>query len=133
MTTTTVELTQAAPAAPATRTAVEIRGVSKAFATTGGAPWARARTDRRVALEPIDLDIAERSVTGIVGVNGSGKSTLIRILATLMTPDTGSVRIFGHDVEREARAVRGRINRVSVDAAFFKMLSPWENLLYSAR
>jgi ABC-2 type transport system ATP-binding protein len=72
-------------------------------------------------------------VTGIVGVNGSGKSTLIRILATLIVPDTGTVRIYGHDIARDAHLVRSHINRVSVDAAFFKMLSPWENLVYAAR
>jgi ABC-2 type transport system ATP-binding protein len=66
-------------------------------------------------------------------VNGSGKSTLIRILATLMVPDTGTARVFGHDVVAEAGTVRRHINRVSVEAAFFKELSPWENLLYAAR
>jgi len=72
-------------------------------------------------------------VFGIVGPNGSGKSTLIRILSTLLIPDAGSAHIFGHDVVREYGAVRRLINRVSVDAAFFKGISAWENLRYAAR
>jgi ABC-2 type transport system ATP-binding protein len=79
------------------------------------------------------MEMATGAITGIIGVNGSGKSTLIRILATLMVPDTGTARIFGHDVVRDADTVRRHVNRVSVEAAFFKELSPWENLLYAAR
>src|SRR5438105_15336342 len=79
------------------------------------------------------MEMSTGAITGIIGVNGSGKSTLIRILATLMVPDTGTARVFGHDVVAEAGTVRRHINRVSVEAAFFKELSPWENLLYAAR
>jgi len=68
-----------------------------------------------------------------LGPNGSGKSTLIRILSTLVLPDSGDARIFGLDVVDDAMAVRRYINRVSVDAAFFKKLSAWENLSYAAR
>jgi ABC-2 type transport system ATP-binding protein len=71
--------------------------------------------------------------TGIIGPNGSGKSTLIRILSTLLIPDTGVARVFGSDVVREARVVRRHVNRVSVEAAFYKQLSAWENLVYAAR
>ena len=52
---------------------------------------------------------------------------------TLLTLDSGRVEVFGHDVERDEMAVKRLINRVSVDAAFFKKLSPHENLLYAAR
>jgi len=113
--------------------AVELRGVSKRFRTSGGAlPWRRSRSEK-VALHSTDLCVEYGSVTGIIGMNGSGKSTLVRILATLMLPDTGWARVFGHDVVNEAAAVRRHVNRVSVEASFFKSLSPWENLLYSAR
>ena len=71
-------------------------------------------------------------VYGILGANGGGKSTLIRLVSTLLTLDTGRVEVFGHDVERDEMAVKRLINRVSVDAAFFKKLSPHENLLYAA-
>ena len=69
----------------------------------------------------------------MLGSNGSGKSTLIRLISTLLLPDDGKIEVFGHDVEREERAVQRLINRVSVEAAFFRKLSPMENLLYSAR
>jgi ABC-2 type transport system ATP-binding protein len=113
--------------------AVELRGVSKSFRTSSGVlPW-RRNAKHKVALHATDLVVAHGSVTGIIGMNGSGKSTLVRILATLMLPDTGSASIFGLDVVRDAAAVRRHVNRVSVEASFFKSLSPWENLLYSAR
>ena len=114
--------------------AVELRGVSKRFRTRpGGVPWRRGAVVEKTALHALDMEMASGAITGIIGVNGSGKSTLIRILATLMVPDTGTARIFGHDVVRDAGTVRRHINRVSVEAAFFKELSPWENLLYAAR
>ena len=71
--------------------------------------------------------------TGSSGANGSGKSTLIRLISGLLTLDSGRVEVFGHDIEREEMAVKRVINRVSVDAAFFKKLSPMENLLFAAR
>jgi ABC-2 type transport system ATP-binding protein len=107
--------------------------VSKRFRTSSGAlPWTRRSRDK-VALHSTDLRVEYGGVTGIIGMNGSGKSTLVRILATLMLPDTGSAHVFGHDVVHDAAAVRRHVNRVSVEASFFKSLSPWENLLYSAR
>jgi len=86
-----------------------------------------------VALEELDLTVEAGGVTGILGPNGSGKSTLIRILGTLLTPDSGKATVFGWDVVAQPLSVRRHINRVSVEAAFFKELSPWENLLYAAR
>src|SRR5205823_11827028 len=98
-----------------------------------GAAWWRSTSTHKVALEPLSLDIASGGVTGIIGPNGSGKSTLIRILATLLTPDVGTAQVFGHDVVTRAASVRRHVNRVSVEAAFFKELSPWENMVYAAR
>jgi ABC-2 type transport system ATP-binding protein len=77
--------------------------------------------------------VQHKEIFGILGANGSGKSTLIRLVSTLLVPDTGNVTVFGHDVIREEMAVKRLINRVSVDAAFFKKLSPMENLMYAAR
>jgi ABC-2 type transport system ATP-binding protein len=117
-------------------TAVELRGVAKRFSQRRrpkGAPWWRSTHTQKVALSPLSLDIASGGVTGIIGPNGSGKSTLIRILATLLTPDSGTARVFGDDVVKQAASVRRHINRVSVEAAFFKELSPWENMVYAAR
>src|SRR6185503_9272223 len=69
----------------------------------------------------------------ILGANGSGKSTLIRLVSGLLTLDQGRVSVFGFDIERDEMEVKRLINRVSVDAAFFKKLSPMENLLFAAR
>jgi len=86
-----------------------------------------------VAINDVSIRIERGEIYGILGANGSGKSTLIRLFSTLLTLDTGRVEIFGHDIERDEMAVKRLINRVSVDAAFFKKLSPFENLIYAAR
>ncbi len=113
--------------------AIEVRGISKRFRRTGARlPWQKPVSDK-VALAELDLTVAAGAITGVIGPNGSGKSTLIRILATLTVPDSGTARVFGCDVVEEAAQVRRFINRVSVEAAFFKEMSPWENMLYSAR
>ena len=85
------------------------------------------------AINDVSLRIQRGEIYGVLGANGSGKSTLIRLVSTLLTLDTGKVEVFGHDIEREEMAVKRVINRVSVDAAFFKKLSPLENLAYAAR
>jgi ABC-2 type transport system ATP-binding protein len=85
------------------------------------------------AVNDVSMRIERGEIYGILGANGSGKSTLIRLFSTLLTLDTGTVTVFGHDIERDEMAVKRMINRVSVDAAFFKKLSPYENLAYAAR
>ena len=86
-----------------------------------------------MAINDVSLRIERGEIYGVLGANGSGKSTLIRLFSTLLTLDTGRVEVFGHDIERDEMAVKRMINRVSVDAAFFKKLSPFENLAYAAR
>ena len=86
-----------------------------------------------LAVDDVSLRITRGEVYGVLGANGGGKSTLIRLVSTLLTLDAGRVEVFGHDIEREEMAVKRLINRVSVDAAFFKKLSPAENLMYAAR
>ena len=86
-----------------------------------------------VAVNDVTISIRRGEIYGILGANGSGKSTLIRLVSTLLTLDGGRVEVFGHDIERDEMAVKQLINRVSVDAAFFKKLSPHENLAYAAR
>jgi ABC-2 type transport system ATP-binding protein len=86
-----------------------------------------------VALDDVTLTIARGECVAVLGQNGSGKSTLVRLLSTLLLPDGGSARVFGHDVVRDERAVRGIVNRVSVEASFFKKMSAAENLSYAAR
>lgn len=116
--------------------AIEIRGVRKAFRRRERdalAPWWRRGWKDTVALHELDLTVEPGGVTGILGPNGSGKSTLIRILGTLMTPDAGTAKVFGWNVVTQGLEVRRHINRVSVEAAFFKELSPWENMVYASR
>jgi ABC-2 type transport system ATP-binding protein len=86
-----------------------------------------------VAINDVSLRLEHGGTIGILGANGSGKSTLIRLISGLLTLDEGRVEVFGHDLVREEMAVKRLINRVSVDAAFFKKLSPMENLLFAAR
>jgi ABC-2 type transport system ATP-binding protein len=85
------------------------------------------------AIGDVSLRLERAGTIGILGANGSGKSTLIRLVSGLLTLDEGRVEVFGHDIEREEMTVKRLINRVSVDAAFFKKLSPMENLLFAAR
>ncbi len=85
------------------------------------------------AVREVSFRVAEGEIFGVLGPNGSGKSTLIRLIATLLLPDEGRITVFGHDVVNQALAVQRLINRVSVEASFFKKLSPMENLLYGAR
>ena len=92
------------------------------------------KTSRQViAVNKVSFEVEEGEIFGVLGPNGSGKSTLVRLIATLLLPDEGSVTVFGHDVVRQALAVQKLINRVSVEASFFKKLSPMENLIYGAR
>lgn len=116
--------------------AVVIDGVSKIFRKPH-ALWhhnkegAKKREIR--AVDDVSLTVKRREIVGILGANGSGKSTLIRMLSTLLLPDSGHVSIFGYDVVKDERKVQRLINRVSVEASFFKKLSPMENLIYAAR
>ena len=86
-----------------------------------------------IAVNEVSMSIRRGEIYGILGANGSGKSTLIRLVSTLLTLDGGRVEVFGNDIERDEMKVKQLINRVSVDAAFFKKLSPHENLAYAAR
>lgn len=75
------------------------------------------------AVDRLTFHVEPAEIFGILGPNGSGKSTLIRLISTLLLPDEGCITVFGHDVVKERFQVRKLINRVSVDAAFFKGLS----------
>jgi ABC-2 type transport system ATP-binding protein len=88
---------------------------------------------RSAALDAVSFTIGRGECVAVLGQNGSGKSTLVRLLSTLLLPDGGSARVFGHDVVRQERAVKRLVNRVSVEASFFKKMSARENLAYAAR
>ena len=106
--------------------ALLIEGLSKSFVVGRNRKPVAAITD-------VDLRLERGDIHGILGANGSGKSTLIRLISGLLTLDKGRVEIFGLDIERDELKVKRLINRVSVDAAFFKKLSPMENLMFAAR
>jgi ABC-2 type transport system ATP-binding protein len=111
---------------PTAMPALVIDGVSKRFVVG-------RKKKPVVAISDVSMRLERGDVQGILGSNGSGKSTLIRLICGLLTLDEGRVEVFGHDIERDEMAVKRLINRVSVDAAFFKKLSPMENLLFAAR
>src|SRR6266576_6703572 len=121
-----------------TKDAVVIDSVSKIFKKSRPLvrlPWKEYKEVKREvhAVDNVTMTVKRREIMGILGANGSGKSTLIRILSTLLIPDSGLVTIFGYDVVKDERTVQRLINRVSVEASFFKKLSPMENLIYAAR
>ena len=95
---------------------------------------ARGRARRLVsALDDVTVSVGRRETVAVLGQNGSGKSTLVRVLSTLLLPDGGRASVFGHDVVTAAPEVRRLVNRVSVEASFFKRMSAAENLSYAAR
>jgi len=112
--------------------AVEVHDLRKEFRR-------RDRSGGRFARKPwpalvdVTFTIERGECVAILGQNGSGKSTLVRLLATLLINDGGEARIFGHDAFHEERAIRRLVNRVSVEASFFKKMSAAENLSYAAR
>jgi ABC-2 type transport system ATP-binding protein len=105
---------------PQSTPAVETSGLVKTFGTTR-------------AVDGVDLSVPTGSVYGVLGPNGAGKTTTIRILATLLRPDAGSARVFGHDVVADADAVRYRVSLTGQYAAVDNELTGRENLVLLAR
>ena len=129
-------------------TAILAREIYKRFNTPGLQIWGRtSRLSLKasghaalsypalvvVAVDHVSFTVQEGEIFGIAGDRESGKTTLIRLLATVLQPDEGELQIFGLDAIRQPRQVSRLVNRVSVEASFFKKLSPIENLLYNAR
>lgn len=86
-----------------------------------------------VAVDQVSFNVKVGEIFGVLGPNGGGKSTLIRLISTLMIPDKGKITVLGFNVVKQPMQVQQQINRVSVEAFFFKKLSPLENLMYGAR
>jgi ABC-2 type transport system ATP-binding protein len=120
--------------------AVEVRDLRKEFRRRTKAKDEsrfKRRFGRRYstmpALRDVTFTMRRGECVAILGQNGSGKSTLVRLLSTLLLHDGGSAHVFGYDVFSEQRAVQRLVNRVSVEASFFKKMSAAENLGYASR
>lgn len=119
-------------------TAILCQNVWKTFLEpmNGSRSWSNfflGRKKKVSAVQGASFEVQRREVFGLLGPNGSGKSTLIRMISTLLYPDQGTLSIFGYDAIKEQHKIRPFINRVSVEASFFKKLSAMENLRYAAR
>ena len=112
------------PAAATRNPALQARDIVKRFRSSG--------KDVR-AVDGVSLAVARGEIYALLGANGSGKSTLIRVFSTLLEADEGSVTVFGLDIRKDELEVKRLINRVSVEASFFKKLSAMENLVYAGR
>jgi ABC-2 type transport system ATP-binding protein len=82
----------------------------------------------QVVLDGVDLEVAPGTVYALLGPNGAGKTTTVHILSTLLRPDAGSARVAGHDVVREAKAVRAAIGVTGQFSAVDSLMSGEENL-----
>lgn len=100
--------------------AIEAHGLVKVFG------------DNR-AVDGVDLQVATGSIYGVLGPNGAGKTTAIRMLATLLRPDGGSAKVFGHDVVKEPQIVRQLIGVTGQYASVDESLSATENLVIFSR
>lgn len=105
--------------------ALDLRNIEKRFK--------KSRNEYSYALKSVSFTLNRGEVLGILGPNGSGKSTLVRVISTLTLPDAGTVEVFGIDAVQRPKEVQRYMNRVSVEASFFKKLSSLENLLFGAK
>jgi ABC-2 type transport system ATP-binding protein len=93
----------------------------------------RKRFGATVALDGLDLAVPAGAILGVLGPNGAGKTTVVRILTTLARPDDGTARVAGHDVVREADAVRRKIGVAAQNASVDEILSGRQNLVMIGR
>jgi len=104
----------------------------KALIVDGVSKYFRTRGKLIEAVKKVSFEIEKGEIFGLLGPNGSGKSTIVRMVSTLLIPDEGKIEVFGYDVVKNPKRVQSVINRVSVEASFFKKLSAMENLLFTA-
>ena len=107
--------------------AIDARDVAKTFR----AGWIRRRDT--IALRGVSLAVPRGAIVGVLGPNGAGKTTLLSIFATLLTPDRGTVTILGHDLVRDAAALRRRLNMASGRPSFLWSLRVAEIIAFYGR
>jgi ABC-2 type transport system ATP-binding protein len=100
--------------------AIEATGLTKSFGETR-------------ALDGMDLQVPAGTVYGVLGPNGAGKTTAVRVLATLLRPDGGTAKVFGHDVLKEADEVRAKVSLTGQYASVDEDLTGVENLVLLGR
>jgi heme exporter protein A len=87
----------------------------------------------RVALSKISFSVPEGHTLVVLGPNGAGKTTLLKVLATLLRPHAGSVRVLGSELPAEAWKVRGRVGYLGHEPLLYKSMSARENLAFNAK
>jgi len=85
------------------------------------------------ALDGVSFTVGEGEIFGLVGPNGAGKTTMLRIIATLLLPTSGSVKVFGYNVTREADKIRPLISYLAEDSGTYRNLSGYEYLSIVAK
>ena len=109
--------------------AIEAENLRRTYKQTSG--FLRRRTKKIDAVRGIDFEVNAGELFGLLGPNGAGKTTTIKMLVTLLIPTTGTARVLGHDVVRDARTVRRNIGYVfSGDRGAYERLSGLDNLRY---
>jgi len=118
--------------------AVEVTGLTKVFEKGRRTVWQRLRRepDKRskfVAVNGIDLRVERGEIFGVLGPNGAGKTTTLRMLATLLEPTSGEVRVLGIDVRKDPRQIRANLGAMlSGERSLYWKLTARENLEYFA-
>ena len=111
--------------------AIEAEALRRTYKQTSG--FVRRRTQTIDAVRGIDFEVSEGELFGLLGPNGAGKTTTIKMLVTLLIPTSGTARVLGHDVVRDAQAVRRRIGYVfGGERGVYERLSGYDNLRYFA-
>lgn len=100
--------------------AIHVRGLTRTFGAV-------------TAVDALDLDVPAGAIFGLLGPDGAGKSSLIRMLATVLAPDSGVARVFGQSVDKHPGAITGRIGYMSQQFSMYPDLTVAENLEFFAR
>ena len=111
--------------------AIEARDLVKRYVTKKRIGLLKSRTEVVEALRGVSFRVRYGEIVGLLGPNGAGKTTTIKILSTLLLPDSGEAYVCGYDVVKEAQKVRRVIGiMISVEKGFYGRLTGKENLIY---